>query len=544
MYSFTRSRKETEIKIKMKRIIRAPAVLLSAFVLCAPLAAAQTTTRPASAGFNLFSVEQDIEIGRQSAIEAERQLPLLNNANANRYLGQIITKLAAQAPGARYPYSIKAVNDPAINAFSLPGGPMYVNRGLVEAARNEAELAGVLAHEMSHVALRHGTHQASKAYLGQAGLGILGGLLGQNGGNTSKILGAVGGVGLNAAFLKFSREDEFQADQLGAQMMARAGYNPEAMANFFQVLRSQQGRDPGKLEQFFSGHPPSAEREARIRTQATSLQFVPGREVGGFDRMRADLLRNSPAPARVAQRRWEETGTPDGRGQPSGTVDVRVAQPSSQFQRFDQRDGFYSIEHPDNWRAYAAEPGYAVSIAPEGGVVDTGNGQQAMLYGVIVNHYSPFEGNTDTNRNNTNRNNTNRPQSNDQRRRYAPFEDGDRWSGSLEDATNDLVRQLIRSNSYLQAHDGQPRQELIDGASSFSVMLSGRSPVTGQDENVTVVTRGLPDGHVLYALCIVPGSGSQAMTRTFARMLRSLNVNDDAAHRITTQTSSRLDSRR
>jgi hypothetical protein len=172
--------------------------------------------------------------------------------------------------------------------------------------------------------------------------------------------------------------------------------------------------------------------------------------------------------------------------------------------------------------------------------VDTGNGQQAMLYGVIVNHYSPFEGNTDTNRNG----NTNRPHSNEQRRRYAPFEDGDRWSGSLEDATNDLVRQLIRSNSYLQAHDGQPRQELIDGASSFSVMLSGRSPVTGQDENVTVVTRGLPDGHVLYALCIVPGSGSQAMTRTFARMLRSLNVNDDAAHRITTQTSSRLDSRR
>src|SRR6185503_15063908 len=267
-----------------------------------------------------------------------------------------------------------------------------------------------------HVALRHGTHQASKAYLGQAGLGILGGLLGQNGGNTSKILGAVGGVGLNAAFLKFSREDEFQADQLGAQMMARAGYNPEAMANFFQVLRSQQGRDPGKLEQFFSGHPPSAEREARIRTQATSLQFVQSREVGGFDRMRADLLRNSPAPARVAQRRWEETGTPNGRGQPSGTVDVRVAQPSSQFQRFDQRDGFYSIEHPDNWRAYAAEPGYAVSIAPEGGVVDTGNGQQAMLYGVIVNHYSPFEGNTDTNRSsNANRNgNANRPQSNDQ----------------------------------------------------------------------------------------------------------------------------------
>jgi Zn-dependent protease with chaperone function len=390
-----------ETEIKMKRIIRAPAVLLSAFVLCAPLAAAQTTTRPASAGFNLFSVEQDIEIGRQSAIEAERQLPLLNNANANRYLGQIVTKLAAQAPGARYPYSIKAVNDPAINAFSLPGGPMYVNRGLVEAARNEAELAGVLAHEMSHVALRHGTHQASKAYLGQAGLGILGGLLGQNGGNTSKILGAVGGVGLNAAFLKFSREDEFQADQLGAQMMARAGYNPEAMANFFQVLRSQQGRDPGKLEQFFSGHPPSAEREARIRTQATSLQFVPGREVGGFDRMRADLLRNSPAPARVAQRRWEETGTPDGRGQASGTVDVRVAQPSSQFQRFDSVTASTRSSTPTT--GGPTQPNLATPFRsrPKGASWTPATASRPCSTASSSTTYSPFEGNTDTNRNAT-----------------------------------------------------------------------------------------------------------------------------------------------
>src|SRR3970282_2894525 len=97
--------------------------------------------------------------------------------------------------------------------------PMYVNRGLFEAARSEAELAGVLAHEMSHVALRHGTHQASKAYLSQAGLGILGGLLGRNGGNTSTIVNAVGGVGVNTAFLKFSRDDEHQGDQLGAQIV-------------------------------------------------------------------------------------------------------------------------------------------------------------------------------------------------------------------------------------------------------------------------------------------------------------------------------------
>ena len=511
----------------MKRITRAPSALLAfALVLCAPLVARAATSRP-TPGFNLFSVEQDIEIGRRSAVEAERQLPLLSDRNAHRYLNEIIRKLAAQAPGARYPYAIKAVNASEINAFSLPGGPMYVNRGLLEAARSEAELAGVLAHEMSHVALRHGTHQASKAYLSQAGLGILGGLLGKNGGNTATIVNAIGGLGLNAAFLKFGRDAEYQADLLGAEIMAGAGYNPVAMADFFELLRSQQGRDPGKLERFFSDHPPAAGREARIRDQAGSLRLVRSRDVGGFDGMRADLRGLSPAPSAVAQR-GEEPRNQDRRNPDRGQYDVRVDEPSSRFQRFEQRNGFLTIDYPDNWRAYASDSGYAVSMAPDGGVVDTGNGQQAMLYGVIVNHYAPFEGYTDR-------------QQESRQRNYAPFEDTDRWRGSLEDATDDLVRQIIRTNSYLRAQDGQARQEEIDGARSYSVVLSGRSPVTGQEERVTVVTRGLSDGHVLYALCIVPGSGYDSMARTFAHMLRTLNVNDDAAHR-RTETSSMSDS--
>jgi predicted Zn-dependent protease len=243
----------------MKRTLWLSSVLLvGSLVFCAPLVARGDETDRAmpTAGFNLFSVQQDVEIGRQSAVEAERQLPLLRDRNVDSYLNKIISKLAAKAPGARYPYAIKAVNASEINAFSLPGGPMYVNRGLVEAARSEAELAGVLAHEMSHVALRHGTHQASKAYLGQAGLGILGGLLGKNGNSTAQIVNAVGGLGLNAVFLKFSRDAEYQADQLGAQIMAGAGYNPVAMATLFELLRSEQGRDPGKVEKLFSDHPP------------------------------------------------------------------------------------------------------------------------------------------------------------------------------------------------------------------------------------------------------------------------------------------------
>ena len=202
---------------------------------------ARAATSPAKPGFNLFSVEQDIEIGRQSAVEAERQLSLLKSSNVDRYLNKVIGRLAAKAPGARYPYTIKAVNDPAINAFALPGGPMYVNRGLVEAARSEAELASVLAHEMAHVALRHGTHQASKAYLGQAGLGILGGLLGKNGGNTAQIVNAVGGLGLNAVFLKFSRDAEYQADMVGAQIMAEGRVQPRGHGGLLRAPPQRAG---------------------------------------------------------------------------------------------------------------------------------------------------------------------------------------------------------------------------------------------------------------------------------------------------------------
>ncbi len=452
----------------------------------------------AQPGFNLFSVEQDIEIGRQSAAEAQKQLVMLNDRSVDRYLGQIVGKLAAVAPGARYPYQIKAVNASEINAFALPGGPMYVNRGLVEAARSEAELAGVLAHEMSHVALRHGTHQASKAYLAQAGLGILGGLLGKNGGNTAQIVNAVGGLGLNAAFLKFGRDDEYQADHLGAEIMAQAGYNPVAMADFFQQLRSEQGRDPGKLEQFFSDHPPSADREARIRDQARTLGPVRSREVGGFKQVAAGLRRLPAAPSRQAQGRPGNPGKEDPRD--TRQVEVRVERPSSRFERFEQRNGLFTIEHPDNWQAHASDSGYAVSIAPEGGVVATANGQEALLYGVIVNH-------------------------------YAPFDNTDRGRGSLEDATDDLVRQIIRSNSYLRTQNDSPRPEQIDGASALSVTLSGRSPLTGEEERVTLFTRSLPDDHVIYALCIAPGRDYDSLARTFSQMMRTLRVNDEAAHR-------------
>ena len=472
------------------------ALLACAMLAISPVAARVAAASLSSPGFNLFSEEQDIEIGRQSAAEAEKKLRLLNDASVDAYLGRIVRNLAAQTPGGKYPYTIKAVDDAAINAFSLPGGPMYANRGLIEAARNEAELAGVLAHEMAHVALRHGTEQASNAYLVNAGLGVLGGLLGDSGGQTSQMVSAVGGLGLNAVFLKFSRDDEYEADRLGAQIMASAGYDPSAMADFFGLLRAEGARNPGALETFFSDHPPSAEREARIRAQAKTLARNPPHAVGGFDTVVAEL-----------KQRPSSGSQPLPRLQPSRSVDVasappaavQVAAPAAQFETFEHAQGYFSIKHPANWQAYGSKSGYATSLAPAGGVVETAKGQQALVYGVVVNHYAPF----------------------DAARR------GKR--ASLKSATDDLVAQILRSNPYLRAK-GAPKSEKIDGVPALSVTLAGRSPVTGEDERVVVVTRRLPDRHVIYGLLVTPERDYGASGPIFARMMRSLDVHDRAKH--------------
>jgi Zn-dependent protease with chaperone function len=463
-------------------------------LLLAAAAAAQQDPKP---GFNLFSVEQDVEIGRQSAAEAERELPVLADASLERYLNKVVRVLAEQAPGASYPYQARVVNARDINAFTFPGGFLYVNRGLLEAARTESELAGVLGHEVAHVALRHGTHQASKAYAANAGLGILGGLLGgDGGGDTGKILQVIGGVGLNAVFLKFSRSAEYEADLVGVRMLRRAGYDPGAMSDFFELLQQQQRRDPGKLEQFFSSHPAPGDRAERMRAEAGRLGSVARpREVGGFEAVRAELRGQPSTSSRTGRLRDPDRRSDPGWGRPRA---VRVEPASTRWRTFRQRGGFYEIHYPDNWSAHPAERGYGVVIAPSGGILEA-DGQQAVVYGVVVNHYDPFERGSE--------------------------------AGTLEEATEDLSRQVRRGNPQLQVERGSERRETLDGARARSLVLSGRSPATGEQERVTVFTRELADGHVLYALFVAPAAQYPELQRTFDRMVSSLRVDDRAAHR-------------
>jgi predicted Zn-dependent protease len=254
------------------------------------------TAKPAAA-VNLFSVEQDVQVGRQAAAQAEHQLPILRDAAAEGYVNAIVQRLAGSAPGPRFSYRARVVEAADINAFALPGGFLYVNRGLISAARSEAELAGVLAHEMAHVAERHGTEQATKAYGAQAGIGLLGQILAGRDRRLGLGEQIVGSLGVNALFMKFSRDAENEADRVGAAMMARAGYDPLAMASFFDLLQQQRGSNPNAVAQFFSSHPAPANRSANIRAQARQLGRGNGRVVGDLRTVQARLGR-MPGPAR------------------------------------------------------------------------------------------------------------------------------------------------------------------------------------------------------------------------------------------------------
>lgn len=217
----------------------------------------------------LISVRDEIALGRQAQQEVRREVPMLRDPTVAGYIERLGRRIAAHADGPRYPYSFHVANRRDINAFALPGGPIWVHRGAIEAARNEAQLAGVMAHEIAHIANRHAAEQITKGTFANAGLGLLSALLGGGTGSQLAQLGA--GVAAQATMMKFSRDAEREADMKGLAYMKRAGYDPRGMVEFLQVLRAHQGRDPGSVQAFFSSHPAPAERVSRLQQEATRL---------------------------------------------------------------------------------------------------------------------------------------------------------------------------------------------------------------------------------------------------------------------------------
>jgi predicted Zn-dependent protease len=238
------------------------------------------------AGFNLFSPEQDIELGEASAEEIRRQLVVLRDDRTERYVQRLGERVASKAPGYKFPYKFVVVASPEVNAFALPGGYVFVNEGAIEAARSEGELAGVLAHEIAHVSLRHGTTQASRAYLAKTGLNILNAVTVALQGDVGRLAAVVGGARANKFFLKSNRDAEAQADAEGARLMAAAGYDPREMADFFQRLNEDgvEREEPGD-------HPDPASRVAAIGRVVAELNAQPARAQDSeeFRRVRSRL---------------------------------------------------------------------------------------------------------------------------------------------------------------------------------------------------------------------------------------------------------------
>jgi predicted Zn-dependent protease len=245
---------------------------------------------------NLISVKDEVALGQRAQQEVRQQVPELRDTTVRTYVSGLGRRIAAQADGPRYPYSFNVVNYREINAFALPGGPVWIHRGTIDAARTEAQLAGVLAHEIAHIANRHAAEQISKGAVANLGLNILGALLGN--GTGSQIAGLGASVAAQATMMKFSRDDEREADMTALVYMKRAGYDPRGMGEFLQVLRAQQRHDPGSVQTFFASHPAPRERVQRLEQEARRLAGG-RRDSQAFQQVQARLDRLAVASARA-----------------------------------------------------------------------------------------------------------------------------------------------------------------------------------------------------------------------------------------------------
>ena len=449
--------------------------------------------------------DQQIQVGQQAAAEVYKQMPVLSDSSpVTRYIQDLGRKLETVIPSDRsWPYQFHVVQQKEINAFALPGGPVFVNIGTIEAADNEAELAGVMAHEMSHVYMQHSAKQAGKTSTLQGLAGILGAVLpGNAAGNIAKL-----GIQLGAGTLslKYSRADEAQADAVGAIIAYRAGYNPKGMADFFQKLEAQGGSGP----QFLSDHPNPGNREASIQKeiqnwpsknyQTNSNAFARAKqEANGIKAYTAQEIADGAKQGAWAQQNQHNgavapnvpgsskggnsEGSTGAGGGSISNVSFKDVRPSTRFKQYQGNN--ISISYPDNWQVNNGQGG--LLIAPAAGASEGG-----IAYGTLIGGGQ------------------------------------DRNAQSLDQATQDLIQSLQQQNQGMQ-QSGSISRIQVNGTQGRSVYLTGSSPVTQNGrplaERDWLVT--LPDsqGGLLYLVFISPEKDFNSLKSTYQKMLQSLQV--------------------
>src|SRR3954462_3644649 len=331
--------------------------------------------------------DQELQLGKEAASQVEREMEVVSNPEIEGWLNQIGQRLAKAPEANAYPYYFKVVNEPSVNAFALPGGPMYVHTGLLQAADSEGEVAGVLAHEMSHVALRHGAAQMGKQQTWGTVFGLAGaaaGMVTRSGGECGMLCQAAQmgmGIGGNSMLMKFSRGYERDADLNGARMLASSNYDPIGLPTFFEKLQKKVGSsgEPKGLALWMSSHPATG---SRIQSVSQDMTFYPKREytasTGNFPHVKqlvASLPAAKPKPGFLIlakQGASPRTNLP------------------AEFKDF-QANGF-AIGYPSSWAVGAPKPGSSMYIVPQGGVAQGKKGETELLAGAMLDYYVPQGG--------------------------------------------------------------------------------------------------------------------------------------------------------
>jgi hypothetical protein len=429
--------------------------------------AARQPGAPLRPGFNLFAKQQDIQVGQEAASQVRKQVKVVQNPFLQDYVRGIGRRLAAQPEAGDWPFTFTVIQDPSINAFALPGGPMFINTGAIGAADTEAQLAGVMAHEMAHVILRHGTNQASKANLLQIPAMLAGAVVG-NGSILGQLARLGVGLGANSVLLSFSRSAESEADALGTHIMAEAGYNPLDLAHFFEKLQAKGG---SRTMQFLSDHPNPGNRQQAIQAEIRTLpQRQYGYQAGDFERARAEVAR-LPKVAEPSGLRGGAQANPE---------DLR---PSGSFQTIQGRN--FSFSYPANWQVFGDKNSDSITIAPREGIAQGANGNAQIGYGVIASYFTP-----------------------------------ESESQSLSQLTDDLIHHLHASNPNMEISRNSRRTK-VDGNPASITMLASRSPLNGQEETDALLTVTRPEG-LFYMVFIAPSSEFRNLENVFSQIVGSV----------------------
>jgi beta-barrel assembly-enhancing protease len=480
--------------------------LAGTFVLAQGLAQNGSPVLP-DPGRTSVSREQQQQLGLQAATEVYKQMPVLpDNTSETQYIRRLGQRLAATIPAEKsWPFEFHVIQQKEINAFALPGGEMFVNIGTITAAENEAQLAGVMAHEMAHVYMQHSAKQMEKAQLTEGIAGIAGAILGAKGGTLGS-LGKIGAqMGAGMIMMKYSRGDESQADAVGAIVLYKAGYDPKALADFFKTLEAQGGTGP----QFLSDHPNPGNREAAIQKeiqgwpakiyQAPGADFANVRKhANGSKAYTAEEIAQGAKTGQWASLNQKNgvvfhssvagaaaTNVPASTSVAGNRVELRNVIPSSRLVTSDL--DLMKIARPENWDViYPQQDGESLTIVPRAGVVTNGFG-----YGVAIS------GITSSGSNET-----------------------------IDQMTASIVSSLQNSGNDLKTI-GNPASINVAGVSSRSVIMQSTSPFVdakgqSQKERDWLVTIPRPDGSVFYFVFVAPESEFRYFQPTFEKMLKSV----------------------